>query len=93
MINGKEFMGAGREQWILHTLESWLRIEHRMTLAEGSIDHLDHRLGRLEKDKAAVQEAWFKMLRGALALMAAFVTTLALNGGGMLETAAHFFKR
>jgi hypothetical protein len=92
MANGKE-VTFGREQWILHTLESWLRIEHRMTIAEGSIDRLDHRLGRLEKDKEAVQEAWYKLIRGALALMAAFVTALALNGGGMVETAVHFLKR
>lgn len=93
-VNGKEFsFGAGREQWILHTLESWLRIEHRMTIAEGSLDRLDHRIGHLEQDKEAVQAAWYKILRGALALMAAFVTTLALNGGGLLETAAHFLKR
>ena len=92
IANGKE-VTFGREQWILHTLESWLRIEHRMTIAEGSIDRLDHRLAKLEKDKEAVQEAWYKLLRGALLMMASIAAALALNGGGLVETAAHFLKR
>jgi hypothetical protein len=92
MANGKE-VTFGREQWILHTLESWLRIEHRMTLAEGSLDSHDHRIARLEKDKEAVQAAWYKLLRGALLLMASIMGALALNGGGIVETAAHFLRR
>ena len=91
IANGKE-VTFGREQWTLHALESLLHFEHRMTIAEDSIDRLDHRLGRLEKDKEAVQAAWYRILRGAILLMGSIMGALALNGHGLAETAAHYLK-
>ena len=72
------------DPWLLHTLESGLRMERRVTVVEMKTENHAGRISALEADARMVREAILRLLRGCLALMLGLALDQQLNAGALL---------